>query len=137
MLNYLQTLKTIKILEKRWEKYCILSAACTYNLTYQNCKKLFYVKRYLRTVTSTSTVIYRSAMWEKSLGFCGCLTLVLILFVSHGTIRTWDILLLLQRSLLLHFQGEVTTQWPMVQNHRLVAAPLHHPQMGSIFCDKM
>lgn len=45
----------------------------------------------------------QGAMWEKSLGFCGCLTLVMMLFVSHGTIRTWDILLLLQRSLLSPF----------------------------------
>jgi len=37
------------------------------------------------------------------LGIWRCLTLVLILSVSHGTIWTWDILLLLQRSRLSPF----------------------------------
>lgn len=66
LLSYLQTLETMKILEKRWERYHILSAACTYSLIYQNCTKLSYVKRYLQTVTSTSTVIYGVQCGKKA-----------------------------------------------------------------------
>lgn len=66
-------------------------------------------------------------LWQ-TLGFCGCLTLVLILFVSHGMYYCCY-----RDSCCLHFQGEVTTQWPTVTEPRTGGSTSASPTKGKHF----
>ena len=103
MLSYLQTLQTIKNIGKKIGKVLhFFSSLHKQSDITKLYKTILCQKRYLRTVTSQYSYLSVCNVGQK-LGICGCLTLVLILFVSHGTIWTWDILLLLQRSLLSPF----------------------------------